>query len=304
MKTITCALVVVLSVAGLAGCATRSQTSAAPAEKVAAAPPPPSAAAETNLLSSESARASYAIGMSLGRTFQSQGVEVDTAVLVRGIKDTLSGGALLLTPDEMRETLTELQKNLMVKAQKMREAMGVTNKAAGEAFLATNRNNPGVVTLADGLQYVVITNGTGAVPSSNDVVKVTYRGTLLDGTVFDDSKGSPRQFSLNSVIPGWTEALMQMNAGAKWKIFVPSNLAYGESGRPPRIMPNSVLIFEMELVDVEHPKPPEPLTSDIVKVPSLEEMKKGAKIEVIKAEDAAKVQATQTPSPATNQPAK
>jgi FKBP-type peptidyl-prolyl cis-trans isomerase FklB len=296
MKTIARAVIIVLSVAGLAGCASQSQPSAA---AVAPATAPPPAEVNTNLLGSDKARASYAIGMSLGRTFQNQGLEVDTDVLARGVKDTLSGGATLLTQQEMRDTITEVQKNIMAKQRQMREEAALKNKAAGEAFLATNKNNPGVITLPDGLQYVVITNGTGPVPASNDTVSVIYRGMLLDGTEFDSSQGRSRQFSLNGVIPGWTEALSQMAVGSKWKIFVPANLAYGESGRPPRIMPNSVLMFEIELLGTETPKPPEPLTSDIVKVPSLEEMKKGAKIEVIKPEDAAKLQAAQT-----NQPAK
>jgi len=235
--------------------------------------------------------------MSIGRSFEAQSVDADPDMVTRGIRDTLAGKALL-TPAEMQQTLGELQRSLMAKAQKMREAAGQSNLIIGEAFFATNKNNPGVVSLASGLQYEVITNGTGATPESNDVLQVTYKGTLLDGTVFDDSLGRPRQFTLGAVIPGWTEALQHMNVGSRWKLFVPSKLAYGEMGRPPRIMPNSALIFDMELVSAEHPKPPEPLTSDIVKVPSLEEMKKGAKIEVIKPEDAAKAaQAAATNSP-------
>lgn len=310
MKTIAQLLIIALSAAGLAGCAshpksaaaaTASQPAPAAAAKPAPAAPPPSAA--TNLLGTEKARDSYAIGMTLGRNFQMQGVDVDAEMLVRGVKDTMSGGTTLLTQQEMQQTLSELQKNLMTKAQKMREAVGLTNRAAGEAFFATNKNNPGVITLPNGVQYLVITNGNGPLPASNDLVKVIYRGTLLDGTVFDDSSGRERQLSLTSVIPGWAEALSHMNVGSKWKIFIPSQLGYGEMGRPPRIMPNSTLIFDVELVDTEHPKPPEPLTSDIVKVPSLEEMKKGAKVEIIKPEDAAKM-AAQPSSPATNQPAK
>jgi FKBP-type peptidyl-prolyl cis-trans isomerase FklB len=302
MKTITCAVIVALSAAGLAGCS-HTQPSVANATPAPAAAPStapvvePSAA--TNLLSNEKARASYAIGMTLGRNFQMQGADVDTDVLASGIKDTLSGGTTLLTQQEMRETLNEFQKTIMAKQRQMREAAAIKNKAEGDAFLAANKNNPGVVTLPDGLQYIVLTNGAGGVVESNDIVTVIYRGTLLDGTEFDSSMGQGRQFTLNNVIPGWTEAISHMTIGSKWKIFVPSNLAYGENGRPPRIMPNSVLIFEIELLGTETPKPPEPLTSDIVKVPSLEEMKKGAKIEVIKPEDAARMQAAQT-----NQPAK
>lgn len=310
MKTITRFLIIALSAAGLAGCTSHSKpatatataaTTAAAANPAPAAPPPP---AGTNLLSTEKARNSYAIGMTLGRNFQMQGVEVDPEIVVRGITDMLISGKTLLTQQEMQQTLSELQRNLMVKAQKMREEIGITNKAEGEAFFATNKNNPGVITLPSGLQYLVITNGTGPSPASNDLVKVIYRGTLLDGTVFDDSTGRERQFSMTGIIPGWAEGLSHMNVGSKWKLFIPSQLGYGEMGRPPRIMPNSTLIFDVELVDAEHPKPPAPLTSDIVKVPSLEEMKKGAKVEIIKAEDAAKAAESATPAPATNPPPK
>jgi FKBP-type peptidyl-prolyl cis-trans isomerase len=152
--------------------------------------------------------------------------------------------------------------------------------------------------LPDGLQYKVITNGAGATPVPNDLVTVNYRGTFIDGKEFDSSakSGHPAQFAIGSVIHGWTEALLQMKAGSKWQLFVPSELAYGERGRP-NIPPNSVLIFEIELISSETPPPPAPLTSDIIKVPSQEEMKKGAKIEVIKPEDAAKYQQSQ-PQPA------
>ena len=297
MKTITWAVIISLSAAGLTGCS-HSKPSAAPAKPAALASetPPAQPPADTNVLSTEKARVSYAIGMMFGHNFQSQGVEVDSDVLVRGLKDMQSGGTTLLTQSEMRDTLTEFQKTIAAKQRQMREAAAAKGKVEGEAFLATNKNNAGVVTLPDGLQYIVITNGAGSVPESNDVVTVNYRGMLLDGTEFDNSisRGKPAQFPVGNVIRGWSEALTHMNVGSKWKIFVPSELAYGEAGRPPRITPNSVLIFEVELLGTEHPKPPEPLTSDIVKVPSLEEMKKGAKIEVIKPEDAAKAQASQT----------
>jgi FKBP-type peptidyl-prolyl cis-trans isomerase FklB len=301
MKTIACAVIIVLSAAGLTGCASHAKpgaTAANPAPAVATPPP-----AATNALSGDKARASYAIGMTLGRNFQAQGAEVDAELLARGIKDTVSGGTTLLTQPEMREVMTEFQKNLMAKREQIREATAVKNKAEGDAFLATNKNNTGIITLPDGLQYEVITAGNGEQPRPDDIVSVNYRGTLLDGTEFDSSfkRGQPAKFPVGNVIPGWSEALQKMNIGSKWRLFIPAQLAYGEQGRPG-IPPNSVLTFEVELLGAEHPTPPtppEPLTSDIVKVPSLEEMKKGAKIEVIKPEDAAKAQAA-----ATNQPAK
>jgi FKBP-type peptidyl-prolyl cis-trans isomerase FklB len=227
-------------------------------------------------------------------------LDVDTDVLKLGINDMMTGDKTLLTELQMRETLTAFQKELMARQQKLREAQAITNRVAGESYLAANKAKPGVVTLADGLQYLVITNGTGATPVSGDIVKVQYTGTLVDGTVFDSSVGHPEpaQFPVDRVIPGWTEALKLMPVGSRWKLFIPSNLAYGEAGSLPRIQPNSTLVFDVELVDVQHSTPPQPLTSDIVKVPSQEEMNKGAKIEIIKAEDAAKHQSGQTNSPA------
>jgi len=257
-------------------------------------------AENTNQLSDEKSRVSYAIGMMLGHNWQQQGLEVDPEIAARAIKDVQAGGATLLTQTEMQETLAAFQKEFKVKQQKMQAEQAVTNKAAGGAFLATNKNNPGVNVLPDGLQYIVITNGTGAMPSASDTVTVNYRGTLIDGTEFDSSykRGQPAQFPVGGVIHGWTEALLKMNVGSKWKLFIPSELAYGENGQRG-IPPNSVLIFEVELLAAQaQPQPPaavnaQPLTSDIIKVPSAEEMKKGAKIEVIKPEDAQKIQQQQ-----------
>jgi FKBP-type peptidyl-prolyl cis-trans isomerase FklB len=240
----------------------------------------------TNSLPDEKSRVSYAIGMMTGRSWQQQGVDFDVDLYARGIKDGQSGGATLLTPQQAQETISTFKKEFAAKQQQRRIELAAKNKAEGETFLATNKNNPGVVTLPDGLQYQIITNGTGAMPSSNDVVTVNYSGTLLDGTEFDSSykHGRPAQFPVGRVIHGWTEALMKMTVGSKWKLFIPAELAYREQGRPG-IPPNATLIFEVELLDAKIPPPPPPLTSDIIKVPSAEEMKKGAKIETIKPED-------------------
>jgi FKBP-type peptidyl-prolyl cis-trans isomerase FklB len=304
MKTIALAVIFSLSVSCLTGCASDSKPVGKPAGTTAQTSSG-KAPAGTNVFSDEKSRVSYAIGMMFGHNFQAQGVEVNVDMLFRALKDVQSGGTTLLTQPEMRDTLAEFQKTLVAKQRKMREEAAAKNLADGEAFLAKNKTKPGVVTLPDGLQYLVITNGAGMVPTANDVVTVNYRGTLLDGTEFDSSykSGQPRQFPIGSVIRGWTEALQQMKVGSKWQLFIPSQLAYGENGRPG-IAPNSVLIFEVELLAAEHPKPAEPLTSDIIKVPSLEEMKKGAKIEVIKPEDAAKLQQSQTQPAPTNRPAK
>ena len=250
----------------------------------------------TNMLGDEKSRVSYAIGMMLGHNWQQQGLEVDPEIAARAIKDIQSGGTTLLSQTEMQETLTAFQKEFKVKQQKIQEEKAIKNKAEGADFLAANKAKPGVVTLPDGLQYTVLTEGSGAMPQADNVVSVHYRGTLLDGTEFDSSykRGQPAQFPVNGVIRGWTEALQLMKTGSKWKLFIPSELAYGENGQRS-IPPNSVLIFEVELLSVQPSAPPappaQPLTSDIIKVPSAEDMKKGAKIETIKAEDVQKMQA-------------
>jgi FKBP-type peptidyl-prolyl cis-trans isomerase len=253
----------------------------------------------TNILSDDKARASYAIGMMLGHNWQQQGLDLDDDIVLRGVKDVSSGGTTLLTQQEMSAVLEKFKQDLTVKQQKMREELAVKNRAEGTAFLATNKNSPGVITLPDGLQYKVITSGTGATPAAEDTVTVNYRGTFIDGKEFDSSAkaGHPIQFQANHVIPGWTEALMKMKVGSKWQLFIPSDLAYGEQGNRG-IPPNSALIFEVELLDTKAPAAPtigtaptsQPLTSDIIKVPSAQEMKNGAKIEVIKPEDVEKMQ--------------
>ncbi len=251
----------------------------------------------TNQLSDEKSRVSYAIGMMLGHNWQQQGLDVDADLAARAIKDIQSSNTTLLTQEEMQQTLTTFQKEFAVKQQKKRAEEAVKNKADGEAFLAANKDKPGVQSLPDGLQYLVITNGTGPVPTPHDTVTVNYRGTLIDGTEFDSSykRGQPAQFPVGGVIRGWTEALEKMPVGSKWKLFIPSELAYGENGNRS-IPPNATLIFEVELIAAKTPPPPAPptpaapLTSDIIKVPSKAEMDKGAKIEVIKPADAAKAQ--------------
>jgi FKBP-type peptidyl-prolyl cis-trans isomerase len=309
MKTIALAVIFSLSAAGLVGCASKSK----PVETTARIPIGKTPAG-TNVFSDGKSRSSYAIGMMYGSRWKQQEIDVDYDWLVRGLKDAQAGGPTLMTEQEMGNTLNQFQKDINAKQEKRRQEIAEKNKQDGEAFLAENKTKPGVVTLPDGLQYKIITNGSGATPMMDDIVTVNYRGTFIDGKEFDSSAktGHPAQFAVGSVIHGWTEALMQMKVGSKWQLFVPSELAYGERGRPG-IPPNTVLVFEVELLSAEHPNPSPPvsgvstnapLTSDIIKVPSLEEMKKGAKIEVIKPEDVAKLQQSQTQPPPTNHPAK
>jgi FKBP-type peptidyl-prolyl cis-trans isomerase len=269
----------------LQGCSTHSQ-------------PPKQAAgiSSTNLLGDFKSRSSYAVGMTVGESFKQQGIDVNDEVFLCGLKDAQAGTNMLMTEQEMRDTLNQLKQTLYAKQQKMRAELGEKNKAEGEAFLTTNKNNSGVVTLPDGLQYKILTDGNGEIPGPDDTVTVNYRGTFIDGTEFDSSykHGKPAQFRAGGVIHGWAEALTHMKVGSKWRLFIPAELAYGENGSRA-IPPNAALIFEIELLSSEQAKPvvsepAKPVTSDIIKVPSADEMKKGAKIEVIKPEDAEKLQ--------------
>jgi len=203
-------------------------------------------------LKSQKEKMSYIIGMDMGKNLKNQSIDIDQAALARGIKDALSGGKSSLTDEEIRQTMTAFQKEMMAKSQ----ALGEKNKKEGEAFLAGNKKKQGVITLPSGLQYKVISAGKGKKPKPTDTVTVQYRGTLIDGTEFDSSyrRGQPATFPVNGVIPGWTEALGLMQEGAKWQIFVPSNLAYGEKGTGGQIGPNATLIFEVELISIQEKK--------------------------------------------------
>jgi FKBP-type peptidyl-prolyl cis-trans isomerase FklB len=262
-------------------------------------------AADTNVLTDEKSRLSYSIGMMFANRWKEQGVEVDPDLVLRGLKDGQSGAPTLLSQQEMHDLIDKFEKALAEKQQAMRDQLLAKNKAEGEAFLAKNKSQPGVVTLPDGLQYKIVTEGNGESPGDNDVVTVNYRGTFIDGTEFGNSTkdGKPLQIPINRLFRGWQEALKLMKTGSKWQLFIPAELAYGQQGTRG-IAPNSVLIFDAELLAVRHPDPQlvplpppsanTPLTSDIVKVPSAEEMNKGAKIEIIKAEDVQKIQQAQT----------
>lgn len=231
-------------------------------------------------------RTSYALGVNFGSNLKNQGVEVNLDTLRKGIEDALAGQPQL-DENQMRETFNQLRTTIQARmAEKGKE-----NKEAGEKFIAENKTKPGVTNTASGLQYKIITPGAGGEsPKAGDEVQVKYTGRLIDGTVFDSTDkrgGEPARFKVGQVIPGWTEALQLMTKGAKWELYIPSKLAYGERATGA-IPSNSALIFEVELVDFTKgapPAPSQPVTSDIIKVPSAEEMKKGAKIEIIKPED-------------------
>lgn len=201
-------------------------------------------------------RISYALGMDIGRNMKLQEMDINPAVFAQGMGDAMGDGETKLTEDEARETLMSFQVEMQQKMAERHERDAVENKEKSDAFLAENKAKDGVTVTASGLQYEVITEGEGDVkPSANDRVKVDYTGKLLDDTVFDSSveRGQPAIFPVNRVIPGWTEALQLMTVGSKWKLVIPSELAYGERGAPPRIGPNSVLQFEVELLEIMEP---------------------------------------------------
>lgn len=247
-------------------------------------------------------KASYAVGTFFGNQIKRSNMELDVDQVMVAMKDILAGREPKLGEMQAREAINTYQ-------TETRKKVAEKNKKDGEAFLAENKKKEGIkikqVTLANGTnvewQYKVIKEGNGPTPKSNEVATVIYRGTLINGKEFDSSgKVAPgqtntptRKFPVNRVVRGWTEALESMPVGSKWQIFLPAALAYGDSGSGPIIEPGSTLIFDVELVGVEAPPAPvapqQPLTSDIIKVPSADELKKGAKIEVIKPEDAAKM---------------
>ncbi|HOW67523.1 MAG TPA: FKBP-type peptidyl-prolyl cis-trans isomerase [Candidatus Paceibacterota bacterium] len=240
-------------------------------------------------LEDQKQKISYIIGVNLGRSWKGQDIDIDLDTLARGVKDVYSNAKLQIPDDEMKTVMQEFSKELRARAEQRRKEQGEKNLKAGEAFLAENKAKEGVTTLASGLQYKILKDGSGEKPKSNDVVKVHYRGTTIDGAEFDSSyqRDKPATFNVSGVIKGWTEALQLMKVGSKWQLVIPANLAYGEMGSGGgRIAPNATLIFDVELLGIEPPAPPPaPVTSDIIKVPSADEMKKGAKIEVIKKED-------------------
>lgn len=260
-------------------------------------------AADSVDLTDQKSKVSYGIGMNLGMQWRQQEVPIDPDLLMQGMRDAMEGKEMLMTEQEMRNTLMTFQNEHRARQTEKRRLQGEENLAAGEEYLSENKGKPGVVTLPSGLQYKVIKEGEGEPPAAHDQVSVNYRGTLIDGTEFDSSynRGEPATFGVSGVIKGWTEALQLMKPGAKWELYIPSALAYAERGSGAQIGPNSTLIFDVELISVNKQQPPpapEPVTSDIIKVPSKEEMEKGAKIEVIKKEDLDKLLKEQQKAPA------
>ncbi len=200
-------------------------------------------------LSDAKVRVSYSVGYQMGGDFKRQGVDINPELVLKGIQDALAGNEPLMTMEEMRTSLVDLQKTVTA-AQKKKEEEAARNLAEGRRFLVENGKKEGVVTLASGLQYKVIEEGFGRTPGARDKVTVHYRGKLIDGSEFDSSysRNKPAIFQTDQVIAGWKEALLLMKEGAKWLIFVPPGLAYGEQGAGSKIGPNSTLIFEVSLI--------------------------------------------------------
>ena len=203
-------------------------------------------------LKTQQDKASYSIGVSIGKNLKDQKVEIKTDILVKGLLDAYTGAKTQLTEKEMGDVLTQFQQEIMAKTQEEAAKKGGENKSKGEKFLVDNKNKPGVKTTPSGLQYTVISEGTGPKPTASSTVKVHYTGKLIDGTTFDSSvdRGEPIEFPLNGVIKGWTEGVQLMSKGSKYKFFIPADLAYGDRGACNAIGPNETLVFEVELLDI------------------------------------------------------
>jgi FKBP-type peptidyl-prolyl cis-trans isomerase FklB len=211
-------------------------------------------------LKTQKEKASYALGMKIGSDLRRQGIgeSLDAAITARALKDALAGSKALLTEDEERALLTQLQNEVRDKQQAKAHEAGVAARKEGEAFLAANKSKEGVVTLPSGLQYKILTAGTGQKPTANDKVTCNYRGTLINGKEFDSSykRGEPTSFPVGGVIKGWTEALQLMPVGSKWQLFIPPDMAYGDRGAGSDIGPGETLIFEVELLSIGDQKNP------------------------------------------------
>jgi FKBP-type peptidyl-prolyl cis-trans isomerase len=232
MKSLKCLLVGTAAVAALA-----CETGAADA-------------ANSKVLESQKQKASYGVGMNVGKSFKSDLIDLDLEAFMTGFKDALAGKESAVAAGDLEKAMADLRADVSKKSEERASA----NKKAGEEFLAKNKaENKNVKVTESGLQYVVEKEGAGPMPKATDTVKVHYRGTLIDGTEFDSSykRNEPAEFPVGGVIKGWGEALQLMKVGSKWKVFIPPAIAYGEQGQPPVIPPASVLIFDIELLSIE-----------------------------------------------------
>jgi FKBP-type peptidyl-prolyl cis-trans isomerase FklB len=198
-------------------------------------------------------RKSYSIGADIGASLKAQGLDLSSEHLTQGLIHSLSGQKLLVSSEDIQTEIRRVQETIIEKQMQNVKKQSDENTSKGLAYLEENQTRENVITLSSGLQYEVIAEGEGPIPQATDTVKVHYRGTLIDGSEFDSSyrRNEPSIFPVGAVIPGWTEALMRMPAGSKWRVVVPSNLAYGEFGAGSVIGPNETLIFEIELLSIE-----------------------------------------------------
>lgn len=191
-------------------------------------------------------KVSYSLGLSIGNNFQNSGIkDLNIEDFIQGLKDVLNEASPAISYDEAKQVINDY-------FTKLQDEKLEINKKAGEEFLKINKHKAGVVQLPSGLQYEILKNGNGSTPTASDSVKCHYHGTLINGTIFDSSvqRGQPAVFGVSQVIPGWVEALQLMPVGSKWRLFIPSHLAYGERGAGDSIEPNSTLIFDVELLDI------------------------------------------------------
>jgi FKBP-type peptidyl-prolyl cis-trans isomerase FklB len=237
---------------GQASAPAKKTTSATTAKKPAAAAP--------LTLKTQKEKTSYSVGVQIGNGLKRQELPVDPAILARGLRDAMNGAKLALSDDEMKAVLTQLQtemrgkqQEMMAKQQAEAKEKGAANRKEGEAFLTANKGKEGVVTLPDGLQYKILKQGNGPKPTTSDTVTCNYSGTLINGKEFDSSykRGHPESFPVGGVIKGWTEALQLMPVGSKWQLWIPADLAYGDTPRGGDIQPGDTLIFEVELISIK-----------------------------------------------------
>ena len=196
---------------------------------------------------------SYSVGIDIGKSFRLQEMDINPDVMARGLSDAFSDKETALTDEETQSTLIKFRQEFQEKQREIAQRKAQETAIAEEAYLAESASKEGVVSLPSGLQYKVITPGDGPSPLTTDKVKVHYKGSLADGTIFDSSydRGQPTSFTVSGVIKGWTEALLLMQVGSKWELTIPSKLGYGTRGSGDRIPPNSTLLFEVELLAIE-----------------------------------------------------
>lgn len=239
-------VIAVSSVIAMTACLDQTKKTDAPETKAAA-----TLSLDTNI-----SKVSYGIGLNIASNFKDQKIDIDKTAFQQGLSDGFEGADPKLDQQAIMEAMQTFQKEQMEKQLAEREAASTKNKADSDHFLEENAKKEGIKSTESGLQYEVVTEGTGAKPTADDTVTVQYRGTLTNGDEFDSSysRGEPATFRVSNVIPGWTEALQMMPVGSKYKIYIPSNLAYGESGAGAKIGPNQALIFEVELLDIVKPE--------------------------------------------------